>query len=113
MFATEDAPLVLSVGRGEAWYGRVRLALTENQLAMLFALARCGWWMKSTELGQKIQPGAEHPDQIVRKARLTLVEKITASFAGAGVKMPKGLAERLVTFDRSKGYRLGVGVIVR
>jgi hypothetical protein len=112
-FATEGAPLVLSVKRGEAWYGSVRLLLTENQLAMLFALARANDWMTSTELGRKILPSADHPDQIVRKARLTLAERIAASFAKAGVEMPKGLGETIVTVDRSRGYRLGVGVIVR
>ena len=112
-FATEAAPLVLSVGRSEAWYGRVRLLLTENQLAMLFALARAPGWMKSAELGRKIAPGADIPDQIVRKARLTFGEKLAASFEAAGVRMPAGLAARIVAFSRSKGYRLGVGVIVR
>jgi hypothetical protein len=112
-FATAGAPLVLSVARGEAWYGRVRLLLTENQLAMLFALARAKGWMKSTELGLKIAPTAEHPDQIVRKARLTLGERIAASFEEAGVAMPEGLGETIVAFDRSKGYRLGVAVVMR
>ena len=49
----------------------------------------------------------------MRKARLTLAERIAASFAKAGVEMPKGLGETIVTVDRSRGYRLGVGVIVR
>ncbi|MGO8994919.1 MAG: hypothetical protein ACLQVI_16510 [Polyangiaceae bacterium] len=112
-FATEGAPLVLSVGRGEAWYGRVRLLLTENQLAMLFALAKGKGWMKSVELGKKIAPGADHPDQIVRKARLTLAAKIEASFEAAEVRMPAGLGERIISFSRSQGYRLGVGAIAR
>jgi hypothetical protein len=112
-FATKGSPLVLSVGRGEAWYGRVRLLLTENQLAMLFALARAKGWMKSTELGLKITPGAELPDQTVRKARQILGDRLRASFRDAGVPMPEGLAEKLVEFERSKGYRLGVTAIVR
>src|SRR5262249_12666835 len=61
-FATKEAPLVLSVKRNEAWYGEVRLLLTENQLAMLFALARATGWVKSVELGGKIAPSAEIPD---------------------------------------------------
>jgi hypothetical protein len=112
-FATEEAPLVLSVARNEAWYGPVRLLLTENQLAMLFALARAGGWMKSVELGKKIAPGADIPDQIVRKARLNFGEKIAASFEAASVPMPKGLGERIISFRRSKGYRLAIGAIVR
>ena len=112
-FATKEAPLVLSVARGEAWYGRVRLLLTENQLAMLFALARAPGWMKSTELGNKIAPQAGIPDQIVRKARLTLAERLAQSFAEAGSRMPKGLGETIVSYNRTKGYRLGVKAIVR
>ncbi len=112
-FATEEAPLVLSVARGEAWYGRVRLLLTENQLALLFALARAKGWMKSVDLGRKISPKAELPDQTVRKARQILGERLRASFAAAKLAMPEGLEDRLVEFDRTKGYRLGVGVIVR
>ncbi len=69
--------------------------------------------MKSIELGTKIAPTADHPDPIVRKARLTLEERLVARFEEAGVPMPAGLAERIVLYDRSKGYRLGVGVIVR
>jgi hypothetical protein len=112
-FGTKDAPLVLSVARGEAWYGRVKLLLSENQLAMLFALARAPGWMKSTELGNKIAPQAGIPDQIVRKARLTLLERVTLSFERAGSPMPKGLRETIVSYDRTKGYRLGVKAIVR
>jgi hypothetical protein len=112
-FATEAAPLVLSVTRNEAWYGLVRLLLTENQLAMLFALARAAGWMKSVELGKKIAPGADIPDQIVRKARLNFGEKIAASFEAAGLPMPNGLGERIVLFSRSKGYRLGIGATVK
>jgi hypothetical protein len=112
-FATEEAPLVLSVARSEAWYRRVRLVLTDNQLAMLFALAKAPRAMKAIELGKKIAPGADYPDQIVRKARLTLEERLAASFEAAGVAMPPGLAERLVSYDRSEGYRLGVGVMLR
>jgi hypothetical protein len=112
-FATEDAPLVLSVARGEAWYGRVRLLLTENQLAMLFALARAPGWMKSTELGLKITPDAGLPDQTVRKARQILGERLRLSFDEAKIPMPDGLADKLVEFERKKGYRLGVNAIVR
>jgi hypothetical protein len=112
-FGTKDAPLVLSVARGEAWYGRVKLLLSENQLAMLFALARAPGWMKSTELGNKIAPQASIPDQIVRKARLTLVERLEESFEEAGSRMPKGLAETIVSYDRTNGYRLGVKALVK
>jgi hypothetical protein len=56
---------------------------------------------------------AEIPDQVVRKARLGLAGRIEGSFEAAGVKMPKGVAEKIVIVSRSKGYRLGVGVIVR
>jgi hypothetical protein len=112
-FATEAVPLVLSVKRGEAWYGQVRLLLTENQLAMLFALAKTTEWMTAIELGKKISPAADYPDQVLRKARLTLEERLKASFAEAGVPMPKGLAAKLVVVDRRKGYRLGVAATVR
>ena len=111
-FATDDARLVLSVARNEAWYGHVKLLLTENQLAMLFALARAGDWVKSVELGRKIAPTADHPDQIVRKARLTLAERVGASFEAAGAAVPRGLAERLVSVDRTKGYRLGMKAVL-
>jgi hypothetical protein len=69
--------------------------------------------MKSTELGLKITPGAELPDQTVRKARQILGERLRASFKAAGVPMIEGLEERLVIVDRARGYRLGVGVIMR
>jgi hypothetical protein len=69
--------------------------------------------MKSVELGKKIAPSADIPDQIVRKARLNFGEKIEASFTAAGLPMPKGLGKRIVLFSRSKGYRLGVGATVR
>ena len=112
-FATAAAPLVLSVKRGEAWYRRVQLLVTENQLAMFFALARATGHMKSTELGMKISPGAVIPDQTVRKARQILDERLRASFEAENVPMPEGLAENLVELDSRRGYRLGVGVIVR
>jgi hypothetical protein len=112
-FATAETPLVLSISRQQAWYGRVRLLLTDNQLAMLFTLAKVRTWMKSTELGLKITPGAELPDQTVRKARQILGERLRASFKAAGVPMIEGLEERLVIVDRARGYRLGVGVIMR
>jgi hypothetical protein len=51
--------------------------------------------------------------QIVRKARLTLAERIERSFAEAGSRMPNGLGETIVSYDRTKGYRLGVKAIVR
>ena len=42
-----------------------------------------------------------------------VVKAAAGHFAKAGVEMPKGLGETIVTVDRSRGYRLGVGVIVR
>jgi hypothetical protein len=110
--ATEDAPLVLSVKRGEAWYRSVKLLLTDNQLAILFALARAKGWMKSVDLGRKVAPGAELPDQIVRKARMNLQKRLERSFREAGEEMPAGLADELVRWDRVQGYRLGVGAVV-
>jgi hypothetical protein len=69
--------------------------------------------MKSVELGRKITPKAELPDQTVRKARQILAERLRASFKAAKVEMPEGLGDTLVEFDRTKGYRLGVNAIVR
>jgi hypothetical protein len=112
-FSTEERPLVLSVSRGEAWYERVRLLLTENQISMLFALARSSGWMKTIDLGKKIAPTADYPDQVVRKARLNLEERLVESFKTCGARMPAKLSERLVSFDRTLGYKLGIGATVR
>jgi hypothetical protein len=111
-FATAEAPLVLSVAKNEAWYGRVLLLVTENQLAMMFALARAKTWVKSAELGKKIAPGAENPDQIVRKARMAWPDRLAESFAAAGVEMPDGLADAIILADRMRGTRLGVGAVI-
>jgi hypothetical protein len=87
----------------------MKLLVTEDRLAMLFAPAR----MESTGLGNKIAPQAGIPDQIVRKAWLTLVERLKKSFEEAGSRMPKGLGETIVSYDRTNGYRLGVNALMK
>jgi hypothetical protein len=88
--------------------------------------------MRAIELGKKIAPGADYPDQIVRKARLTLEERLVASVEAAGVAMPQLLstserwhadmktrpsassppesARRETTLDPNEGARIPIAV---
>ena len=115
-YGTKAKPLVILVERGEAWFGKVRLAVTANQFAMLLALARSpeGQWVGAAELGERISPHASIVDQVVRKARVGFEERVAKSFIEAKVPMPVGLTTRLIEVDKGRGcYRLGVGVVVR
>ena len=113
-FATEEKPLVLVKERNEAWLGNVQLNLTDKQVAMLVALAEEGGWLTGAELGLRISGGrAATPDQAVRKARLDFEDRIRASYRDAGLPVDERIATGLLEHDRTRGYRLGVGAVVR
>jgi hypothetical protein len=114
-WSTREAPLVILEEREEAWLGRARLSeLTDNQFRMLRGLAReAGRWVNVKTLGERISPGATIPDQVVRKARADFDERVRRSLKKAGVSPPPHFTKKLVETDLRRGYRLGLGVIVR
>ena len=112
-FATEEAPLVLSVARGEAWYGRVRLLLTENQLAMFFALAKGEGVDEVRGAREEDRAGGGPPGSDRAEGAADSCGRDRGELRGGRGRMPEGLGERIVAFSRSQGYRLGVGAIVR
>jgi hypothetical protein len=113
-WGTPDAPLVLVREAREAWLGRVKLDVTAGQLAAIEALAHeRGAWMTPLALGQKLSPRATWHDQIARKTLADFDERVARSFAEAGVALPEGWAGRVIEMKKGKGYRMGVGVVVR
>jgi len=110
---TADKPLALLRESREVWLGKVRLQLTDNQIAMFFGLAEDGdEWVRAPVLGNRISRNATIPDQVVRKAMRGLEERLRASAKEAGVALPEAWITGLIEHHTSKGYRFGVGVVV-
>ena len=98
----------------ENYLGKERMYFTENQRTMLFVLAEeRGEYVSPPELGERISPHATIPDQVVRKAMGDFEARVRASAKTAGVVLPEEWVKGLVEEKRGKGYRLGVGVVVR
>jgi hypothetical protein len=96
------------------WLGRVRLALTSAQVdAVIFLALERGEWVTPLALGQALSPRATWHDQIARKTLADLDARIAKSFSEAGVTLPAEWAEKLVEMKKGKGYRVGLGVVVR
>ena len=110
---SEDKPLVLLVGEGVAYLGRIKLRLTSNQFALLVGLAAdAGEWVTSGTLGTRISAHAAFPDVIVRKALADLNDRVRESANASGVALKPEWADKLVLSEKKSGYRLGVGVVV-
>jgi hypothetical protein len=113
-WGTRERPLVVTPHAGEVWLGRVRLDVTENQKKLLARLAKeDGGFVAPLALGESISPKARIHDQIVRKAMLDLEERVRASAKAQGVELPEEWITALVEEKRGKGYRLGVGAVLR
>ena len=113
-WGTPAAPLVIVREVQEVWLGRVRLEITAGQYAAFEALAseRAGW-MTPTVLGRAVSPSARWHDQIARKTLLDLDTRVARSFAEAKIALPEEWRGRVIEMKKGKGYRLGVGVVVR
>jgi len=113
-WGTRERPLVIAHESDEIWLGRVRLDLTDNQKKLLARLAKAeGGFVSPPALGASISPKAAIPDQIVRKAMLDLEARVRASAKAQGVALAEEWVRALVEEKRGKGYRLGVGAVVR
>jgi hypothetical protein len=114
-FATRERPLVVDAANEAFSLGVVALDLTPNQRSLILALTRAhamGRAMGPKDLGLAISPGSTIPDQVTRKACMDLDARVARSFRDAGATL-RAEWSRLVTQDRTHGYRLAVGFVVR
>lgn len=113
-WSTPDAPLVIVKDAREVWVERVRLQITAGQYSAIEMLAAASpEWTTPLALGQALSPRATWHDQIARKTLADLDARIERSFAEAGVSLPEAWKGRVVEMKKGKGYRIGVGVVVR
>jgi hypothetical protein len=114
-WSTPAAPLVIAKEMTELWLGRVRLEqLTAGQHAAIGALAaERAEWMSPMDLGRAISPTATWHDQIARKTLADLDARVERCFREAGMTLPEEWKGRLVEMKKGKGYRLGLGALVR
>jgi hypothetical protein len=113
-WGTAASPCVLVRETREIYLGRARLDVTENQRAMIFALGEeDGAFVSPSTLGKRISANAALPDQVVRKAMLDLEARVRKSAKADGVELPEAWVKGVVEEKRGKGYRLGVGVVMR
>lgn len=114
--ATDEQVLVVERSTQRVWLAGVALTeLSDAVFKMIETLALAnGGVVPVKELGDAISPGSSYPDVVVRKARARFEKQLEESFASAGVELPKELAHGVIVMDgKRRGYRVGVGVLVR